>query len=661
MKKICLMMVLAGFFLFQTMAFADDDVKNQEALATMDEIVVTGSRQEQTTAKIPAQITVITAEDIKTSGAQSVPDALRNIGGVIVTDLNGNGFNQKIDMGGFGETSDRHVAIVVNGRKINSIDQSNVNFLSIPIENIVKIELFHGGNSVLYGGDAMGGVINIITKDGREGVHGYAEVGIGSFDTTKVTANLSFGNDRFEGNIGAVQYDTKGYRDRSEADRTSVYGKGTFYATDTLAVSLEANTTKAEYQLPGSLTTAQMEQDRKQAVNTADEGESKDNYYVLTFESDWKSFGKLDLNLSFRDYNREDDMASWFTYYDYDYDTIGVNPQYVLNNSLSGKDNRLTIGMEMYDTDYDAWSGPSRALVKTNHYYHDQKTLGVYIQDEFNLMQNLLLNIGTRYEDFDTSLRSSLAQDSDINENEWAWNLGIAYIFKPGSKLYARAFQAFRFPRVDEFMVLSSGTINKDLKHETSRGYEIGARFIGMDNRLAVNARLFTMEVDDEIAWNGIWGPGGQNENLDETRHQGGELNAKFQATDLVSLFGGLGYTNAEFMAGTNDGKKIPLVPEFKTNAGFELSFACGFRYRFQYNYLGSRYAGADYSNSVDKLDSAGTVDMYASYTYKKVEFFVNVTNIFNKEYYNGYAGTGWASFYPMPEAVYYGGVRFKF
>jgi iron complex outermembrane receptor protein len=624
----------------------------------VDDMVVTGSRFEQKTEKIPAQITVITAEDIKESGAQSVPDALRNLGGVIVTDLNGNGFNQKVDMGGFGETSDRHVAIVVNGRKINAIDISGVNFLSIPIENIKRIEVLHGGNSVLYGGDAMGGVINIITKDAQEGVHGSAEVGFGSFDTIKGTAGLTFGLDRFDGNLGVVQYNTDGYRDRSEADRTSVYGKLTYHASDILAVSLEANTTTADYQYPGGLTTAQIEQDRKQAGNLADEGESQDDYYVLTFETDWGAYGKLDLNLSYRDYSREDDMPSWFTYYDYDYDTIGVNPQYVLNTALAEKQHRLTIGMELYDTDYTAWSGPTKALTHTNNFDHDQKTLGIYVQDEVNLMQDLVVNLGVRYEDFDTTLDSSLGNDSDLDETEWAWNLGIAYIFMPGSKLYARAYQAFRFPRVDEFMVLWSGAVNTDLKHETSRGYEAGARVIGIDDRLTANVRLFTFDVDDEIAWNGLLG---QNENLDETRHQGAEFNLNFQAADLLNLFGSLGYTNAEFSAGPNDGKQIPLVPEFKASAGFELKFDCGFSYRVQYNYLGSRYAGSDNSNTLGKLDNAGTVDMYAGYTFKNVEFFANATNIFNEEYYDGYNYSGWESFYPMPEAVYYGGIRIRF
>jgi iron complex outermembrane receptor protein len=631
-----------------------------EPSTTMDDMVVTGSRLAQKIEKIPAQITVITAADIEARGAQSVPDALRNLGGVTVTDLNGNGFNQKVDMGGFGGTADRHVAVVVNGRKINPMDLSGTNFLSIPIENVARIEVLHGGSSVLYGGDAMGGVINIITKDAKAGVHGHVEAGFGSHDTTKGTAGISFAQGRFDGNFGAVLYNTDGYRDHSEGDRSSIYGKFTFHASDTLALTLEANTTEADYEFPGPLTKDQMRQDRKQATNPEDEYETRDTFYALTLESNLGDMGKFDLNLSYRDYSNDAEMPSFYSdnYATYDYETVGVNPQYILDRSFFGKENRLTVGVEFYDSKYERWSGNTKATIKTNNYDHDQKTWGLYLQDEFNLTQNLVVNLGTRYEEFDTTLRSSKADDNDLDESEWAWNLGVAYIFKPGSKIYARSYKAFRFPRVDEFMILSTGVVNTDLKHETSQGYEIGARFVGMDNRLSMNARLFTFDVEDEIFWNNaVW----KNDNIGETRHQGGEIDARFRTTDIVTLFGGLGYTDAEITTGDNDGKEIPMVPEFKANTGFELNFACGFTYRLQYNYLSSRHAGSDTSNEFDKLDSASTVDMYATYTYKQVELFLNATNIFNEEYYDGYKSNWGESFYPMPEAVYYGGIRVRF
>jgi len=108
----------------------------------------------------------------------------------------------------------------------------------------------------------------------------------------------------------------------------------------------------------------------------------------------WLALNQIvDLNLSYRDYSRDDAMLSWWwatePYCSYEYDTVGFNPQYILDNQLFGKDNRLTVGMEMYNTNYNAWTGPSKALVKTTHFDHDQKTLGVYLQDEFNLMKIL--------------------------------------------------------------------------------------------------------------------------------------------------------------------------------------------------------------------------------------------------------------------------------
>ena len=665
MKKFLLPLFALSLWISPYFAAALDAQENQQPLIA-DDVIITGTRLEQQNEKIPVQVTVITAADIKASGAQSIPDALKDLGGVIVTDLNGNGFNQKVDMGGFGETSDRHVAVVVNGRKMNPIDQTNINFLSIPIENVEKIEVLHGGNSVLYGGDAMGGVINIITKEPEEGSHVWGEAAGGSNDTLKGTAGVSFTNDDFDLSAGLVYYETDGYRDRSAADRRSAYAKFTYFATDTLYFNLEANSTQADYEYPGGLTLAAMESNRRQAANPQDEGESRDDYIVFSANSDWGLYGALNLNLSLRKYERQDTMVSWnapawssYGYYDYEYSTIGFNPQYVLEQPLFGKDNRLTLGIEVYGTDYDSWNGDTTAKISINTYDHEQTTTGFYAQEEFSILEDLVLNIGGRYEDFDTTLKSSLGTDKDINENEWAWNFGLAYAFSAGSKIYTRAYQAYRYPRVDEYMILTSGSVNEDLKHEKSKGYEAGIRFVGMENRLSTNLRFFTFDVDDEITWNNVtW----QNENLDETRHQGGELDIKFQATELLSLFGGFGYTDAEFTAGTNDGKRIPLVPEFKSNLGFSLNFACGLTYKFQYNHLGERYAGGDNANTYEKLSSADTVDMYLTYQVNQFEIFLNATNIFNEKYYNGYNyGPGYGSYYPMPEAVYYGGVRFRF
>ena len=195
-------------------------------------------------------------------------------------------------------------------------------------------------------------------------------------------------------------------------------------------------------------------------------------------------------------------------------------------------------------------------------------------------------------------------------------------------------------------MNLTYGTINSDLTHETARGYEAGVRYVGLDTRLAVDFRVFTFDVDDEITWVNI-GWSGENQNLNQTRHRGAELTADFKATRRISLFGGLGYTHAQVVSGQYSGadisgNKIPLVPEFKANLGFTFNFDFGLTFRCQYNYLDDRYAGSDFYNSYEKLGSAHTVDLYLSYPYRQVEFFLNATNIFNEEYCDGYSyGSG--------------------
>ncbi|MBW1939559.1 MAG: TonB-dependent receptor [Deltaproteobacteria bacterium] len=637
---------------------AEEDKNDQEPVLVMEEMVVTATRYEQKVEKVPAHVAIITADQIKESGAQSVPDALRSLGGVIVSDLNGNGNNQTIDMGGFGETANRHVAVVINGRRVNPIDQSGIRWSTIPVENVERIEVLHGSGSVLYGDNANGGVINIITKDAKEGLQINAEVGVGNLDTRKGLVNLNYGNGQTGLILGFTQYETDGYRDRSEADRQNIHGKLSADPTGSLSLFLEADITEANYQFPGSLTEAQKKQDRKQAVDLNDKGKAEDTSIAFGLEYDWGKNGLFAVNLSRQEEDREGIMDSWGSVYIYDMQTTGLSPQYILEKNIGGHDNRLTLGMDFYKTDYDLRKGSSKSNL-TSYFDHEKTTISGYMQDEFNLLDSLLLNVGARYEDPETELTSDISgskTEKEIDDSEWAWNLGLAYAFKPGSKVYGRVYRSFRYPVVDEYTDLSTGAINENLKPETSVGYEAGLR-LSMFSNLVLNLRAYSMDLDDEIVYTGSW-PTGQNENLDETRHAGGEFDFRYQALDFLALFGGAGYTNAEFTKGENDGKKIPLVPEWKGNAGFELDFDFGLKYRLQCNYVGERYFGGDYSNSLKQMDKYTTVDMYAAYTYKTVEFFLNATNIFDEEYSAaGYYG----SYYPMPEAVYYGGVRLNF
>lgn len=662
MRKILLTSMIITALAMPVISFAEDKKADTSRHIRMDEVVVTGTRSEQEVEKIPASVAVITSEDIKKSGAQSVPDILRNLGGVSVRDLNGNGNNQVVDLGGFGETADRHVAVVVNGRRVNPIDMSNVRWTLIPVDNIERIEVLYGSGAVLYGDNAMGGVINIITKDIKEGISFDAELLAGNLGNKRAHGLFNYNKGAFGIQFGLEGSENDGYRERTASERKGIYGKVQAYPTDTILLSLELNSGNSEYQLPGALSEEQMNENRRQAVNRNDEGEDEDLFIGLGAEFDFEKKGTLTLRANNREEDIESDMASWSSFMMIESDTDGINTQYVLDSILLNHANRLTVGIDYYDTDYDVYRGASKG-VKTDSFDHTKKTISYYAQDEYTILDSLILNAGLRYEDPEIDLLSNVYDTPNrhsYNDSETAWHLGLSYNITPGYNVYTRVYEAFRYPAVDEFTSLFTGAINTGLKQETSKGYELGAR-LTITPDMTVNARIYTMNLEDEITYSNVtW----QNENLDKTRHQGAEVDFRYQPCAYAALFGNIGYSDAEFRQGENDGKQIPLVPEWKYNLGIDMNYK-NINGKIQYNYVDKRYFGSDYTNTQKMMEDYQTVDIYLGYEIKKGEIFVNVKNIFGEEYsdygyYNSW-GPDFYNYYPMPEATYWAGIKLSF
>lgn len=157
----------------------------QEKEVTLDKVVVTATRDEQEIRKIPANVTVITKEKIAGSNAQAVTDVLKDEVGVVVRDLSGTGKNASVDIRGFGETGPLNTLVLVDGRRVNEIDLSGVDWTQIPLDQIERIEIVRGAGSVLFGDNAVGGVINIITKKPEKPFSAKAEVVGGAMATTR--------------------------------------------------------------------------------------------------------------------------------------------------------------------------------------------------------------------------------------------------------------------------------------------------------------------------------------------------------------------------------------------------------------------------------------------------------------------------------------------
>jgi iron complex outermembrane receptor protein len=169
--------------------------------------------------EVPANVQVITREEIAESTSTNIPDILSQIGGLNVRSTASGPLNlgATVDMGGYGPTAGNTTLILIDGQRINPIDSSGISWESIPIDSINRIEILQGGASVQYGNGAVGGVINIITNGGKKDLN-QASISYGSFNT--LINNAIFRNtiDQTTLQLSANTSNTNGWRQNSGAN-----------------------------------------------------------------------------------------------------------------------------------------------------------------------------------------------------------------------------------------------------------------------------------------------------------------------------------------------------------------------------------------------------------------------------------------------------------
>ena len=148
----------------------------------LEKIVVTPTRMEQYDYDATSNVTVIGSKEIKSSHAKNIPEVLIEKAGLNIYN-NSSDKTNRVDIRGFADTSITNVLVLIDGRKINPVDTSGPDWLQIPVESIERIEVVRGAGSVLYGDNAVGGVINIITKKGAGRFSGRVGTMLGSYNT----------------------------------------------------------------------------------------------------------------------------------------------------------------------------------------------------------------------------------------------------------------------------------------------------------------------------------------------------------------------------------------------------------------------------------------------------------------------------------------------
>ena len=593
---------------------------------TLDEVVVTASGFEQAIREAPASITIITREDLERKPYHGLAEALGDVEGIDIGDA--------VDKTGAPSISIRgmptdYTLILINGRRQNAAGNvtpnafggTASNFIP-PMSAIERIEIIRGPMSTLYGSDAMGGVVNIITR--RVAPEWGGSVGV---DTT-LQQHDDFG-DLYSGNAylnGPLAGDVLGlavwggFHKREPADITYTQDNGTEIvpimganpvnyrnfnagARLTLAagefndLSLEGTTNRQKYdnsagQL-GTLGTG----------GYAEEQRYERDQVVLAWTGRF-GFGTFDASLM-----------------DSTTETIGR----LVPPGVPGAGMPRTLENENTVFDAKLVSGFGDHTLSVGGQYWDAKMVdgvapapfefeqwALFAEDEWRFHEDFNLTLGLRHDDHST-FGSHLSPRAYL-----VWNAGEHWVVKGGIS------QGYKTPRLEQLADGINGFGGQGripligtpgLKPETSTTREIGVYYAG-DNGFSFSAGLFHNEFEDKIAtgvpvFNCTFAPSpnrpgcvnvgnwplidtfGQSINIDEAVTRGGELAVRVPVAAGWSWSANYTYTDSEQKSGAARGQPLTNTPEHMLNSALNWQAGDAWSFYLRGEYRSERYRGA--------------------------------------------------------------------
>jgi len=643
-------------FIFSPLCWAKDPTNDEQSISTMEEMVVTATRQDEKIAFVPANVSVVSEKDIKNSTAYDLPDLLRNQPGVHVNDIAGNRRNYTVDLRGFGETASLNTLILIDGRKINQADLSGSDWALIPLDRVKKIEIIRGGRGgVLYGDNAAGGVINIITK--KEGAfHTGIEINGGSYDMFKGSAYVSGKKNKLSYALSGSYLTSNGYRDNSDTEAKDMGLNLGYYQNDSVKWNLSSGFHKDSTGLPGGIKTSDFAagKSRTDTLHPDDFADVEDYYFKGGPEIFFLSDSEFKVDISFR----KRSSLSYASFDagnfsgDTDIKTSAVSPQFIFKEKLWGLDNHLIIGFDFSNVEEDITNSSIYFGVPSTGIFELKKeNYGYYIHDEIRPWGNFAISGGYRYDRAKFTFAPSTPEQKTMDEN--LFTAGVNYNFYKQSSVYFSFSQSFRYPVMDELFNFFTNTIDTSLVPQTSDNYEFGFRH-HFTQTLYSNVNFFRIDTQNELIYNST---SFSNENLDgKTRRDGIEFSIT-KAFDKVTLNGNYTFTDATIRSGQFANNAFPNVPKHKGALSGIFTLGKGFSLVVDGIYVGERPFISDFSNRFENQEDYLIINTKLKYLWKYTTVFLNINNITNQEY----SEYGVLSTFPITEPAFYPSPKINF
>ena len=621
--------LIAYALTFSVSAFAAADTD----LAVDDEFIVSATRSASVDLPVATDIAVITQEDIEISGVQKLSDLLRTQAGLQIQDLDGSGGrNVTIGTRGFSSNAANNTLVLVDGRKLNNPTLATANLNSVSLRDIERIEIFRGSAGVLFGDQAVGGVINIITKKhDSEDLSGNLIIGAGNLATRSVSGAIG---KRLESGLGfRISIDHRqsdNFRDNNESDVTS-YLVNLNYAFDNAELFIESQRINDNLRLPGALSEAQVAQNPEQTNTPDDFSDNRSRIQRLggsiQLAEGWRLLGE---------YSTRKEEVEGFAFgsaREQETKVDNFSPRIVGNFAMPAGKATLTAGLDWVKSDF------SRAFVDS-----EQRINAQYLQFVYLLDQGVTLSLGARSSEVeDTNVLAKSSQEDELE----AFEAGLSYAATEKLRLFARYADAFRFANIDE-NGFTLPTV-EFLRPQKSESYEGGIEWRGD----SVDAKLsyYQMDLVDELAYDsGVVVPGsiftGANVNLPKSERDGVLMDLEYRLQNDITLRLNYAYIDATTVSGSFAGNAVPYVAEHSANAALIYQVSDNWSLFVDADYTGDRYRISDDANAAGKLGSYTLVNINVGWQKAQWRANLRVNNIADRDYANFESVFG---VYPQP------------
>jgi outer membrane receptor for ferrienterochelin and colicins len=585
----------------ETRAAGGDDVTQ---LATF---VVSASGYEQNVPEAPATITVITAEDIGRKSYTDITDVLKNVPGVFI---DGGGSNQSILMRGLGAD---YVLFLIDGKPMQGADAfvtngnlrgAQMNFLP-SLENIERIEVIRGPASSLYGSDAMGGVINIITKKNVDKVTGGISVEYILPDAGNETNSDAYNTSLYFSAplvLDRLALSISGsFSGNDESDfSTTTTGSGSsdpeykkrIFEPKLILTPNDIHTLTLGYQYAKQERTFSLGKSLAENSRWTEDSYMetiKQNYY-LTHEAKYQRFN-INSYINYDDAENPTRVNSE-TGNGIEMSTLTLNTQgtyfidaHTLSAGLTYKGETLSDG---------ATNGLTTEVLDLERYQWS-----IFGEEEWRVLSNLALTLSGRFD------------NNEYFGDNFSPRLYAVYSMTDNLILKGGLVTGYKAPTLrqasTDFASTSRGGYvigNPDLEPEKSVSYEVGLSY---DRVAGLKASIVAYHTDfenklertdsicapgEECVYNGVTYPANSYgyttyENVDEAEVDGVEITVDFNIIDSLMLTQNYTYTATEITSGDDKGEPLNDVAEYMYNAGLEWLTSDALSLWTQLNYVG--------------------------------------------------------------------------